>query len=460
VSTAPPSQRRADPILRAHRQAAAHRRRARGVLGLLGRLGLLVVGVGALAAVFRPVFLGFLDQDLPLGAGAGGAVLRLAVVLVGLAGIEAYEAIIRGPDRDVLALLPVDPARVVRASLLRLVSQRLWLVPALAVMLLPLGLEGTWLAYVASLAALVGVLAFAWPAAASVHLLAVGVAGSQAWAPLLDLVRGPNPRGQAAFVYAPGLLLLVGSAIIYAASSGAAWVIAGQPAGWGLIALGPAVGVGVSLALPSLARGAWFRASAVLSEIDAAYAGLVDSDSERLHVYLDWALRFLPTSLRRDALHDLRHGWRGRRLWITGAWILGVLAAMAGWTSDVSGPGRALAVAILAAALVASIAIVLALDEPEFLAWWLPRDPVRATLARFLVVLAWAQPAVVPAAVVTALMSGWAPAARVLLLGELGLLAVTVLALACARLGRSGPWVYGPVALGIVAGVVLGSGVI
>ena len=247
---------------------------------------------------------------------------------------------------------------------------------------------------------------------------------------------------------------------MYASSAGAAWAVAGEPLGWALIAIGPAIGVGVSFALPALARRSWFRASAVISEIDAAYAGLVDGESERLHVYLDWALRFLPGSLRRDALKDLRHGWRGRRLWLSGAWLLGILAAAAGWTSDPSGPGRALVVAVLAAALVASVALVLELDEPEFLRWWLPSDPLKSALARFFVVLAWAQPAVVPPAVVTVLMTGWPAGLQVLGLGEGGLVLVTGASLLCSRLGRTGPWVYGPVALVIVAGLVLGGGVL
>lgn len=443
-----------DPILRAHRRAAAHRRRARGVLGLAGRAALVIFGILALALVFRPAFLSFLDQETGLAAGVGGAVLRLAVVLVGLAGIDVYEAVIRGRDRDVLSLLPVDPFQAVRASLIALMAQRLWIFPALAALLLPIGLEASWLAYVAALSAVVGVQLFAWPAAAVIHLLAVGVADSPAWGPFLDLARGANPRGQAAFVYAPGLLLVGGSALVYAASSGAAWVIAGDLGGWAMIATGPVLAIAISLALPALSRRAWFRASAVLSEIDAAYAGLSDGGEEQRHVYLDWALRFLPAALHRDALKDLRHGWRGRRLWISGAWVLGIAAGLAAWTSDPSGPSRGLAVAALGAALVASVSLVLASDEPEFLAWWLPRDVTRAAIARFVVVWAWTQPAILPAAAMSAFMSGWGAGGLVLGLGELSVLAVVGLSLLCSRLGRTGPWVYAPVAAALVAALV------
>lgn len=445
-----------DPILRAHRRAAAHRRRARGLSGLLGRALLLLLGVAALTAIFRPAFLSFLDTGTSLAAGTGGAVLRVSVVLVGLAGIDVYEAVIRGRDREVLALLPVDPASAVRAQLLRLVGQRIWILPSLAALLLPIGLEASWLAWAAAVAATVGVQVFAWPAAAVVHLLAVGVADDPRWAPLLDLARGANPRGQAAFVYAPGLLLVGGSALVYGASSGAAWAIAGDGWGWAAIALGPMLAVGLAAVIPGLARRAWFRASAVLSEIDAAYAGLVDTEAEQRHVYLDWALRFLPASLRRDALKDLRHGWRGRRLWLSGAWALGIAGGLAAWTVDPSGPSRGLAVAALGAALVASVGLVLALDEPPFLRWWLPRDPLTATSARFVVIWAWAQPAVLPAAAMATFMSGWGAGGLVLGLGEGALVVVTALALGCSRLGRTGPWVYAPTATLLVAGLIAG----
>lgn len=421
----------------------------------LGRLALVGVGVGALSFLVRPVFLGFLDDGLGVSAGVGGVVLRLAVVLVGLAGIDVYEGIIRGKDREVLGLLPVDPAQAVRASLLGLMGRRWWVIPGVAALLLPIGLEASWAAWAAAVLALAGVQLFAWPASAVVHLLAVEVARSQAFGPLLDLVRGANPRAQAAFVYAPGVVLLLAAVIAYSASAGAAWVAEGVVTGWVWIGVGPALAVGMSLAVPSLARRSWFRGSAVLAEIDSAYAALGTSEVDRLHVYLDWGLRFLPAAWRRDALHDLRHGWRGRRLWLSGAWVLGIGAALAGWTEAAAGPGRALAVAALAAAAVSSVILALEDDEPEFLRWWLPRTQPRATLARGVVVWAWSQPSVWPAVGITAFMQGWAPAAVVLGLSQLALLGVIGLGLSCARLGRVGPWVYGPAATAVVAAVVL-----
>ncbi|MFK7930635.1 MAG: hypothetical protein AB8H79_20785 [Myxococcota bacterium] len=447
-----------DPIIAARWRAARNRRRDRGLLGSLGRLLLVVVGIGALSVLVRPVFLGFLDEGPGLAAGVGGIVLRLAVVLVGLAGIEVYDGMIRGEDREVLAVLPVDPAQAVRASLLGVISRRWWLLPGVAALLLPIGLESSWTAWAAAVGALAGVQIFAWPASAVVHLLAVQVARSEVFAPFLDLVRGASSRPQAAFIYAPGVVLLAAAGIAYAASAGAAWVVEGYPIGWGLLVIGPILAAVLSLWVPALARSSWFRATAVLAEIDSAYSALATSEADRLHVYMDWMIRFLPESWRRFALNDLRHGWRGRRIWLTGAWVLGIAAALAGWTEVAAGPSRAVAVACLAVCAVASVVLVLHSDEPEFLRWWLPRPRPRATLARAAVVWAWAQPAIWPAVLISAFMGGISAGAWVLAAAQLVLGLVLGLGLLCSRFGRLGPWVYGSGALAVVAAVVLTAG--
>jgi hypothetical protein len=445
-----------NPYIAVHRRQAAHRRRVEGALVVGGRIALGLAAVGLGAVLVRPVFLGFLDGGGgAVSLGVAGMVLRAGLVLVGIAAIDLYEAVIRGRDREVLSLLPVEPDQVVIAAVRDVVLRRAWLVPAVAVLLLPIGIEASWVAWAAAVAALAGIQLAGWSLSAVVHLLAVDVAESAAWAPLLDMIRGANPREQAAFLYAPGVVLTLAAALLYAASEGAAAAATGAPWGWALIAATPIVGAVIALALPSLARRAWFRATGVLADIDARWAALAERGDDRTSVYLDWTVRFLPAGWRRYALHDLRHGWRGRRTWISGAWVLGIAAAAAGWTEDPVGPSRALAVSALAAALVASAALVLERDEPPFLRWWLPVQAVPRWAARSVVVVLWAQPALLPAALVTAYLSGMASGGLVLLGGELLAAVLVGLSLACSRFLRTGPWLYGTAAAGLVAAAVL-----
>lgn len=443
-----------NPYIAAHRLAARHRRREEGLAIRLGRVLLGLLGVALAVVLVRPVFLSFLDGNgVSLDQGATGMVLRVGLILVGLAGMDVYDAVIRGRDREVLALLPVEPGAVVLAGLRDVVLRRWWVPVAASLALAPIALEGSVVAWAACVASLVGIQLAAWPGAAVAHLLAVHVGDSEAWGPFLDLVRGANPRGQAAFLYAPGVLVLVAGGFIWAASEGTGAVTRGDPLGWGLIALPALAAPAIALAVAPLGRRAWFRATVVLNDSDARVSAASVEEAPRLDVYLQWTLRYLPAALRRHALQDLRHGWRGRRLWITGAWILGLAAAAAGWTEDPAGPGRALAVAALGAALVASVSLALERDEPEFLTWWLPRAPVPRTLARAWVVLLWAQPAVWLPALVTLYLSGWGAGGLVLGLGIIALLVLAPVALLCARWPRVGPWVYGPVAALVVLGV-------
>lgn len=448
-----------NPYIAVHRRQARHRRRVEGWAVVLGRALLGVLAVGLAALLVRPIFLTFLDDGpAVVRMGVSGIVLRAGLVLVGLAAIDLYEAVIRGRDREVLALLPVDPDRVVVAAVRDIVLRRVWLLPAIAVVLLPIGLEAGWVPWGAAVAALVGLQLVAWPLSAAVHLLAVDVAESERWAPWLDMVRGANPREQAAFLYAPGAILLVAAVLLYAASEGAGLAATGIPLGWVWIGTGPILAIVVSLGLPRLARRAWFRATGVLADIDARWAAIAERGDDRTSVYLDWSVRFLPSSWRRYALHDLRHGWRARRLWISGAWLLGFAAAAAGWTEDPVGPSRALAVATLAAALVASAALVLERDEPAFLRWWLPVEVLPRWAARGIVVALWAQPALMPAVLVTAYLHGLAPGGLVLAGGELVAVVLVLLGLATSQLVRTGPWLYGTAAAAVVAMAALGFG--
>lgn len=397
----------------------------------------------------RGVFLDFLGESTAVvGQGLSGMVLRLGLVLVGMAAIDMYGALLRSEDRDILAILPVEPVAVVLAAIGRLILRRVWVVPACGVLLVPVALEvGIW-PWLLAVAGLISVQVFAWPAAACTLLLSVYVSESTRWAPILDLIRGPNPREQAAFLYAPGIVLVVSALILFASMSAVAGAISGHSSALLLLLIGPAIGVGLGLLVPRLARGAWLRAAVVTTEIDARWEALRDHDeASRGAVYLDWSVRFFPPSWRRRLRHELRHGWRGRRAWLMAAWVLGLAGAAAGWTEAATGPVRALSVAVLGVALVASVTFALERDEPPFLRWWLPDGPGPRHLLRALAVLLWVQPVVVLSAVPVGLFAGLEGFGLALLVGQTYAMALAFWAVVSARLGALGPVVYAVVAL-------------
>lgn len=410
--------------------------------GLLGP----IVATALLVPLVRPVFLSFLDLPVDLWpAGTAAVTMRFGALIVGLLALDVYTAIVRGPDRDVLAGLPVDAGQVVRFEVLRVALQRWWVLPAAAVVLAPVAVAGAPVLWALALVALLGAWGMGLALSAGMHLLAIEVSESERWAPVLDLVRGNNPRPQAAFLYAPGAVLLVAGLLVAGGANGAASVAAGDLWGWlGLLLPWPLVAFAWSR-LDELARRSWFRGSAVLAEIDARYAALADRE-EALRVYLDWTVRWLPAGSRVWALRDLRHGWRARRTLITGAWLVGLAAFVAGWTEGEHGPLRAMAVSVFGVWLVAGVGVLLERDEPEFLRAWLPDGGGRALLARIWVLAWWVQPCVWPAALSVWMRRGGADAVWVLGIGLLAAFVAVGVAIGCGRLRERGLAVYGPVA--------------
>lgn len=404
-----------------------------------------------LVPLVRPTFLWFLDQDPGTwGEGMHQVVFRAAVVVVGWLSLDVYGALIRGPGRDVLAVLPIDAAAVARAELIQVAASRWWLIPGAALVLSPVAVAGAPGLWAAAVLVVAGCFALGLTGSALAHLLAIRVAEDPRFAGLLDLVRGNNPRPQAAFLYAPGVVLVACGGLLGAASAAVPGVVAGDPKAV-LFALSPFVGAALAwLPVPALAKRTWFRGSVVLSEIDARYATLVDP-TEAARVYLDWVVRYLPAGWRPYALNDLRHGWRARRTLISLAWLVGLVALGAGWTDAASGPARAAAVAVMGVFLVAGNGVLLARDEPAFLRVWLPTGGVSAVAARGVVLAAWTAPPVALATAAALFRHGWDAAGEVVGLGSVALTVAATLALACGRLRERGPAVYAPSAAVLAA---------
>ncbi len=406
-----------DPYWRADRLQRQHRRRVRGLGGMLSTVAVPLLTAAVLTPLVQRVFLGFLDD--PEATWAGGTervVLRLALVVVGWLSIDVYTGLVRGEQRPVLALLPVDPAPVVSVQLLDVARRRWWLLVGPAIVLSPIALAGSPDLWVAAVSVIGGAFALGLSASALVFSFAILLAEDPRFASLLDAIRGPNVRAQAAFIYAPGVVLVLVGGLMTLAAQGATAAAEGLVAGLGFVFLPYGLAVLALLPLPNLARRTWFAGTVVVGEIDARDAALADPE-EALAVYLDWTVRWLPRRVGRYALNDLRHGWRTRRTLVTAAFLLGAIAAWMAWRPDPAAPYWVVAAVVPASFLVASNGLWLDRDEPEFLWRWLrsePGDRGPRALGRLWVLVLWQLPVGLIGALGVLIFAGPGPAGAVI----------------------------------------------
>jgi len=425
----------ANPYIRVHRLQRRHRWRTHPWEATWPWLAPVLLGAMA-APLARPILFWFESRAPELFApGLSGLCLRLGLALCGAGILVVHEQVVRGPERRILDPHPVEPGALVIAMGARLLRATSGLALGACLLLLPLVLQGRMRAFGLSVVVLLG----GWLCGLALGFLAqlgaVWAAQHPSMRGLLDLVRGSSPPMQAALIWAPGLAIaacggaLVGATrALPAAMDGnvAASLMLGAPillavVGWALV--------------PALARRTWYQATTVVAEVDAAWAQVEDPKAAR-RVYLEWAARWVPKGLRAHVIRGLRQGWRARRTWVTGAWGLGILGAVAGWTASSDAAPRALLVSGSAVAVLAALAIRMETGDPRWLrpALGLRRDHL--IVSRVLVVLAYLQGAILPAVAAVWLRRG---VEAVVLLGLLEGLAVvcatiaSVLALAGAR---------------------------
>jgi len=433
-----------NPYRRVH---ARQRERTGGALTWV--LPLLAAGLATPLAA--PVLLAFLDAGV-VAVGIQGISLRLGALVAGAMALHTYTDLVRGPDRAVLDPHPVQPRQLLSALALRTARQRLYLPLMGAILLLPVGLEGFWLAWALGSAVILGAWLCALGVGFAVHLGGVWAAMSPELAGLMNLVRGNNPQMQAALIYAPGVALAVVGVAVGLAASGAAGVLTGWTAGAAFLALPPIVGLLGWLAARPLADAWYVRATALLSEIDAQWAEL-ESAEEAKRVYLDWLAEGRPELLR-----ALRQGWRRLRTWPTGAWLLGVACAFAGWSDAVDAPARTLLVTTGGALLITGIPVRMAEGDPAWLDRALAVTPGRVAAARGVAALLYAQGVIVLPAAALLIRQGLDGAA-VLLLAELAaVLGAATAAAAAMRFRGRGALIYGPVAVLLWAVIAGGAG--
>ncbi|MBT3219195.1 MAG: hypothetical protein HN348_08900 [Proteobacteria bacterium] len=431
-----------------------NRRQFEGPWTQLRRMVVPLVSALLLVLLVRPIFLGFLDEGAEgWGYGLQQVALRGGIVVITALSLDIYSALIRGPDRAVLDIHPVNARQVVLFEMVRVAARRWWLVPLGAILLLPLAVEGA----VGLWGLGVLVLACAWAmgltSSAMMHLLAVQAAESKRIAPLLDMARGQNPRPQAAFLYAPGAVLLVCGGLVVLASQGANQVWSGESLGGIYLLLPLLVAAACASAVPRLAEAGWFRASPILADIDARYAAIGERE-DGLRVYLDWTVRFLPQGIGRYAMKDFRHGWRGRRTLLVGAWLVGVAAFIGGWSDQSIGVERAALAIVAGIWLCSAVCVLMDKDEPEFLRAWLPAGGSSRYLARAYVLCAWLQPCLWLGVASVTIRRGLIDGGAVLLFGVVAMVLAVPSSMVCGQLRDRGLAVYGPVAA--VAAAVLG----
>ena len=399
-----------------------------------------VFAAAAAAPLARPVLLGFLDLGL-FHVGLEAVTLRLGALVAAAMALHTYADLVRSPDRAVLDAHPVAPRALLRAIAVRTAVQRSYLPVVGAILLAPVIPKAGWVPWLGG----VGVVSGAWLAALgvgfAVHLGAVWAGLSDRLAMLLDLLRGDNPRMQAALIYAPGFALMVVAFAVAFAAGGLARAVAGDPSGWALLAVPPAVGVVGWFAAGPLADRYYVRATALLTEVDGMVAGVAAAEEDQL-VYLEWISRRRPELLR-----QLRQGWRAHRSWAVGSWGLGVLGLLAAWSTEPGIAARLMTVVGGCVMLYAVLPPRLASGDPPWLDQALGVKSASVDRARAVVAFAYAQGAVIPALLAGLLRHGTAILPALLAVEMVGALLVFGAAMAARRMGERAAWVVGPVAL-------------
>ena len=361
---------------------------------------MLVIAVAAAAVpLARGSLYRWVDGPaLAFQLGFPGLVARVGLGLAALLCLTTYDALVRGPDRGVVDLHPLLPVPYLSARLAAIFRERAWWLLVAFTFLVPVWRHTDALVFGA--VALTGAWVAGIGVGAGVNLAASGVAADAAWAPLLDAVRGENPRVQAAFLWAPGVALALAGVGTVVSTVGLGGLLSGVNVGSALLLVTPyAAGIGgVVLAFRSTAAMA--RIPAVLADIEATWA-TAEAAGDSSAVYLEWLVPRVPQALRAEFLKELRHGWRGLRPWLTGAWPLGFVGAAAGWTSDISGSARLAWVGTAGLAVVGFVGSRLAAEDPAWLDALFPR--AGRAQARTLAIFAWMQPVIWPGVLAIAL---------------------------------------------------------
>ena|GEM_PF-4574685 len=281
---------------------------------------------------------------------------RTGAVLVAFTALQTYGGVVRHPERSIFGVHPVLSTSFLKTVAVEQARH------SLLVVVLAIGIWSAvpqpWLPWIGTFIVL------SWlggiGAGYGVHLGSVWAARTPMLHGVLDLIRGQNPREQAAFIYAPGVALGGMGLSLILASGATRLVIDGRMsfAGWMILPL--LVGAGGWWTAMRLADQYLIRAGMVLSDIDAHW-GVLENGEEDNSVYLEWLAQNNPQRLRL-----LRNSWRLHR-WITlGLWAMGCVMALMIWVESASA-------AMLTGAVLGSVYTLypnrLLASEPQWLQW-------------------------------------------------------------------------------------------
>jgi len=403
------------------------------------------------APLLEDVFLHFLERPEQLESGAIGYGMRLGWFCCAAMSLRTYTALVRSDERAILDPHPGDPSQLLRYLTLRCGVESVVLLASAVAMLWPIAGAGHEVLFFHAAA----VVAMGWVLGLflgfPVHLAAVWAAESKSLAAVMEALRGSNPRLQAALIYAPGLVLALGGVGVWSSAEGLLAYQQGHTLWWLWLCVPILGALGFWLVASPLARSYHYRTTMLLAEIDSYYARLEDPEEAKL-VYLQWTLRPFPATWKPYLLLELRHGWRGLRTWITGAWGLGLFAALSATSQDGSVFERSVALAGAGLVLIAGVAIRLSAANPQWLEDTLPFKNSQRIWARFWVVFLWLQGVVLLVPLAVAWRHSGSEA--LIILGGLESLALLLSAWASwVSPWRSRGWAaYLPVALLIWAG--------
>ena len=181
----------------------------------------------------------------------------------------------------------------------------------------------------------------------------------------------------------------------------------------------------------------------MLGEIEAAHAE-AEGPEEARRVYLEWAVRFAPPAMRRDLLRELRHAWRGLRVWVTGSWAAALAGAVAGWGAAGEGSGRFVQVAGAGLVIFGVLGIRLGATDPPRIAADLGLSAPRLQAARAAAVFGVLAGVLVPGAVLHLVRAGAAGLPAVVALGVAAVVVAALGAVLGDRAPERGIWVYVP----------------
>lgn len=338
----------------------------------------ILIGVIISTIVIKPIFLELWKANL--GENLESILFRLSALITSAMALRTYSSIVRSSDHSIISIHPILGKAFLWSSLEETVRNTwIWWVGS-AIFLTPLIELGHYLAYGLAVLLLVGAWIGGIGTGYCINLGSIWIARSPRCYTILDMVRGQNPREQAAFIYAPGVaLVIVGLALAFGAG-GLRAVLAGMNI-WGIFLLLPyLLGVAGFILALRLVEEELLRVGSILVDIDAHWHS-VEEGEEPNAVYLDWLANGRPELLR-----ALRAGWREYRLYPLLSWGVGSLAGLMIWTGKLS---EGLWLSTLGMVGLGSLSWQLQKTDPRWLDLALGVNDSKVRIARFQLLFAY-----------------------------------------------------------------------